>query len=167
MDVQPADFDLNSIMCHAYQSNYQFENVTVIMGVHITNQNTVGVSAFWQFNGIVAIVRVNTSGSDFPSKKSITGILSFGRYGSNQVQVATNGYYDGTGGQPAVSALTEDIYAHGYQNASTGAVTNPTANTYAGFAVTPFLTSDEYLDFCEAWDEFNKIVITGGRKTNI
>lgn len=167
MDVQPADFDLNSIMLHTYQSKYGLEYLTVPMGVHETNNNTVGVSAFWQFNQTQAIVRANTSGSSFLNKQSTSGILSFGRNSSTQVKVATNGSIDATGSTASVSAIAEDIYGHGYQNASTGASTNTSSNTYAGFAVTPFLTDDEYLDFCEAWDDFNKIVITNGRKCNI
>jgi len=167
MDVQPADFDLNSIMCHFYQSKYGFEYAQVPMGVHQTNQNTIGISVFWQFNATQAIVRANTSASSFLDKKSITGVLSFGRNSSTQVKVATNGNIDKTGSTASVSAIAEDIYGHGYQNASTGASTSPSSNTYAGFAVTPFLSDDEYLDFSEAWDEFNKIVITDGRKCNI
>lgn len=168
MDVQPADFDLNNIMCHAYQSKYGFEFVTVPLGVHITNQSTDGVSAFWQFNSIGAVVRVNNGGGgSYPTKQSITGILSFGRDNATQVKTATNGSYDGTDNASSSSAIASDFYAHGFQNASTGAVTNPSANTYAGFAVTPWLSATAYLDFCEAWDEFNQIVITDGRKCRI
>jgi hypothetical protein len=100
-------------------------------------------------------------------KQSITGVMSFGRDNATQVKTATNGYYNGTAGAASVSAITEDFYAHGYQNASTGASTSPSSNTYAGFAVTPWLSADEYLDFSQAWDEFNKIIITDGRKCNI
>jgi hypothetical protein len=168
MDVQPADFDLNSIMCHFYQSKYRFEYITVPMGVHLTNQGTNGVSAFWQFNTTASVVRVNNAGGgSYPTKQSITGVMSFGRDSATQVKTATNGNYDGTANVASVSAITEDFYAHGYQNASTGVSTNPSSNTYAGFSVTPWLSADEYLDFSEAWDEFNKIVITNGRKCNI
>lgn len=168
MDVQPADFDLDNIMCHFYQSKYAFEYVTVPMGVHETNNATVGVSAFWQFSQTSAIIRVNNAGGGIGlPKQSVTGVMSFGRDSATQVKIATNGYYDSTANGASVSALTEDFYAHGYQNASTGAVTNQSSNTYAGFAVTPWLSADEYRDFSEAWDEFNKIVITDGRKCNI
>jgi phosphotransferase system HPr-like phosphotransfer protein len=168
MDVQPADFDLNNIMCHFYQSKYGFELLTVPMGAHITDQNSDGVSAFWQFNQTAAVIRVNNAGGgSSASKKSITGVMSFGRDNATQVKIATNGNYDGTAGAASSSAITEDFYAHGYHNASTGVSTNPSANTYAGFAVTPWLSANEYLDFSEAWDEFNKIVITDGRKCNI
>ena len=167
MDVQPADFDLNSIMLHTYQSKYGFEYATVPMGVHLTTQSTDGVSAFWQFNTTAAVIRVNTSANSFLSKQSITGILSFGRNSSTEVKVATNGSIEATGSTASVSAIAEDIYGHAYQNASTGASISPSSNTYAGFAVTPWLSADEYLDFCEAWDEFNKIIITDGRKCNI
>jgi hypothetical protein len=168
MDVQPADFDLDNIMCHFYQSKYRFEYVTAPMGVHITTPAANGVSAFWQFNATQSIVRVNNAGGgSYPAKQSITGVMSFGRDNATQVKTATNGYYDGTAGAASVSAITEDFYAHGYQNASTGASTSPSSNTYAGFAVTPWLSADEYLDFSQAWDEFNKIIITDGRKCNI
>ena len=168
MDVQPADFDLNSIMCHFYQSKYGFESVTVPMGVHITNQASDGVSAFWQFNGIAAVVRVNNGGGgSYPNKQSITGVMSFGRDNATQVKTATNGNYDGTANAASSSAITEDFYGHGFHNASTGVSTSPSSNTYAGFAVTPWLSADEYLDFSQSWDEFNKIVITDGRKCKI
>jgi hypothetical protein len=167
MDVQPADFDLDNIMCHFYQSKYGF-NQTVPMGVHLTTQNTNGVSAFWQGNATQAIIRVNNAGGgSYPTKQSITGVMSFGRDSATQVKTATNGNYDGTANVASVIAITEDFYGHGYQNASTGVSTFPSPNTYAGFSVTPWLSADEYLDFSQAWDEFNKIIITDGRKCKI
>jgi hypothetical protein len=167
MDVQPADFDLDNIMCHFYQSKYGF-NQTVPMGVHLTTQNTNGVSAFWQGNATQAIIRVNNAGGgSYPTKQSITGVMSFGRDSATQVKTATNGNYDGTANVASVSAISEDFYAHGYHNASTGVSTFPSPNTYAGFSVTPWLSADEYLDFSQAWDEFNKIIITDGRKCKI
>ena len=168
MDVQPADFDLNSIMCHCYLSKYGFEYATVPMGVHLTTQSTDGVSAFWQFNSTQAVVRVNNGGGgSFFTKQSITGVMSFGRDNGTQVKTATNGNYDGTGTAASSSAIAEDFYAHCANNASTGVPFSFSALTYAGFSVTPWLSADEYLDFCQAWDEFNKIVITDGRKCNI
>ena len=168
MDVQPADFDLNSIMCHFYQSKYGFEYVTVPMGVHITTQGTDGVSAFWQFSQLQAVVRVNNGGGgSYLAKQSITGVMSFGRDNATQVKTATNGNYDGTANANVSSALSEDFYAHGANNASTGVPFSFSALTYSGFAVTPWLSADEYLDFSQSWDEFNKIIITDGRKCKI
>jgi len=168
MDVQPADFDINNIMCHFYQSKYGFEYLTCPMGVHTTDQSSVGVSAFWQFNTTASIIRVNNGGGgSYPTKQSITGVLSFGRDSSTIIRTATNGSFDGSAAIASSSTISEDFYAHGLHNGTTDAVLFPSTLTYAGFAVTPWLSADEYLDFCEAWDEFNKIVITNGRKCNI
>jgi len=168
LGVQPADFANNDIMLHRYRSKYEFEYLIIEMGVHEINQNTNGISVYGQFNGITSIVRVNNSANSFINKSSITGVLSFGMNPSNgRATVATNGTTDADAAYTPSTAIAEDIYGHGAHNASTGSVFGGSNGTFAGWAVTPWLSTDEYLDFCEAWDEFNQIVIPNGRKCRI
>jgi hypothetical protein len=167
MKVQPADFGQDDVMYHAYQSDFGVEFLLVIMGVHTTDQNSQGVSAFWTFNGANSILRVNSSGNGVPTRNSNQGILSFGRSTSTQVQSAGNGKLAGTAVIASNTPISEDVYGHGFHNSSTGGVGSPIALRYAGFAVTPWLSADEYLDFCEAWDEFNRLIIPDGRKGTI
>lgn len=169
LDVQLADFGQNSIQLHHYQSDHGMEYITVPMGVHVTDQNTNGASCFWNYNNIFVVLRVNTVGTFAgPTKRSTTGVLSFGRNTSTGVTLSTNGLVDGTFSTAAsTTPLAADIYGHGFHNSTTGAVVSPTANRIAGFSVTPYLSANEYMDFCEAWDAFNKIVIPDGRKPKI
>jgi hypothetical protein len=167
MKVQPSEFGQDDVMYNAYQPDYEIEFIGVTMGVHTTDQNSQGVSAFWTFNGTVSIVRVNSLNSSFPNRNSNQGILSFGRSISTQVQSAGNGKLAGVAVIASNTPISEDVYGHGYHNASTGSVGSPSALRYAGFAVTPWLNADEYLDFCEAWDEFNRLIIPDGRTGTI
>ena len=164
MNVQPTDFGAQDAMYHCYQPNYDRQS-SFAFGVWetVVSSAVVAVAAnFW--SGININCRLNSAnGGGNAPRRAFNGILTIGRNNTTRIIGADNGIISGDTSDPYDGIFSLDVYAHAAHLGSTGLPTNECPIRLAGFAVTQYLNDSEYLDFCEAWFEFNKIVIPQGR----
>jgi hypothetical protein len=164
MNVQPTDFGAQDVMYHCYQPHYDRQS-SHAFGVW---QTTVGapvvavMANFWSATTINCRLNSANGGGNAP-RRAFNGILTIGRNNTTQIIGADNGVISGGANDPYDGIFSLDVYAHASHVGSTGLPTNECPIRLAGFAVTQYLNDNEYLDFCEAWFEFNKIVIPQGR----
>ena len=164
MNVQPTDYGAQDVMYHCYQPNYDRQS-SHAFGVWQTTATSpvIAVQAnFW--SGTLINCRLNSAnGGGNAPRRAFNGILTIGRNNTTQIIGADNGIISGGANDPYDGIFSLDVYAHASHVGSTGLPTSECPIRLAGFAVTQYLNDNEYLDFCEAWFEFNKIVIPQGR----
>ena len=164
MNVQPTDYGAQDVMYHCYQPNYDRKS-SHAFGVWQTTATSpvIAVQAnFW--SGTLINCRLNSAnGGGNAPRRAFNGILTIGRNNTTQIIGADNGIISGGANDPYDGIFSLDVYAHASHVGSTGLPTSECPIRLAGFAVTQYLNDNEYLDFCEAWFEFNKIVIPQGR----
>jgi hypothetical protein len=164
MNVQPTDFGAQDVMYHCYQPNYDRQS-SHAFGVWQTTTTSpvIAVQAnFWSSLGINCRLNSANGGGNAP-RRAFNGIMTIGRNNTTQIIGADNGIISGGANDPYDGIFSLDVYAHASHVGSTGLPTSECPIRLAGFAVTQYLNDNEYLDFCEAWFEFNKIVIPQGR----
>jgi hypothetical protein len=164
MNVQPTDFGAQDAMYHCYQPNYDRQS-SHAFGVWQTTVSpaVVAVQAnFWSATTINCRLNSANGGGNAP-RRAFNGILTIGRNNTTRIIGADNGIISGDASDPYDGIFSLDVYAHASHVGSTGLPTQECPIRLAGFAVTQYLNDAEYLDFCEAWFEFNKIVIPQGR----
>jgi hypothetical protein len=164
MNVQPTDYGAQDVMYHCYQPNYDRQS-SHAFGVWQTAvaSAVVAVQAnFWFGTAINCRLNSANGGGNAP-RRAFNGIMTIGRNNTTQIIGADNGVISGGANDPYDGIFSLDVYAHASHVGSTGLPTSECPIRLAGFAVTQYLNDNEYLDFCEAWFEFNKIVIPQGR----